>query len=123
MKPYKHALISARKFGGAPEDYMEIHNWFDHSKAHVPDMRHRMILHNSFGIYLCEQVFGDTFENSAGLVVSVRDVGEQHVIDDLGSIPTLEHCLSGLELQPWMGGPMRKKKQVDVDAIKNIFVD
>ena len=92
MKPLVHARISAKKFGGIPEDYIEIHDWFDSSKAHVPDARHRLALHNSFGIYLCEQVFGEiiqmpngTFKRapyitiSNGKQVSVRDVAEQQL--------------------------------------------
>ena len=31
--PFKHAESSARKFGGKAEDYLQIHNWFDESKA------------------------------------------------------------------------------------------
>jgi hypothetical protein len=31
--PLRHAESSARKFGGKPEDYLAIHNWFDESKA------------------------------------------------------------------------------------------
>lgn len=90
MKPYLHARISAKKFGGDPEDYMEIHNWFDHTKAHIADMRHRALLHNSWGIWLCEQIFGDLIllpdgtpkkttyiTNSEGKKVQVRDVAEQ----------------------------------------------
>lgn len=111
MKPHVHARISAKRFGGSPGDYVDIHEWFDHTKAHVADMRHRMLLHNSWGIYLCAQVFGDTRTNSAGEVYSVRDIGEQHVIDDLGHIPTLDKCLSSMPLVRWMGGPLRRRKK------------
>jgi len=106
MKPLIHARISAKKFGGVPEDYIEIHDWFDSSKAHVPDARHRNALHHSFGIYLCEQVFGEIIQMpdgkfkrtpyitiSTGKQVSVRDFAEQHVLDDLGHIPTLAECV------------------------------
>jgi len=110
VKPYKHAKISVKKFGGTFEDYIDIHEWFDMTKASVPDMRHRMVLHNAMGIYICQTVFGLTRTNSEGEVYSVRDVGEQHVIDDLGLIPTLEKCMSGFKLEPWMGGPLRGKK-------------
>jgi hypothetical protein len=27
--PYHHAVRSARLFGGRPEDYLAIHDWFD----------------------------------------------------------------------------------------------
>lgn len=89
MKPLLHAKISVKHFGGVWEDYIEIHNFFDQTKGHIPDSRHRMILHNSFGIMLCEQVFGVAIKNSSGRDVSVRDIAERHVIDDLGHIPTL----------------------------------
>lgn len=112
MKPHLHGLISAKKFGGAPEDYQKIHDFIDSSKAHLPDMRHRALLHSSFGIFLCEQVFGITFVNSDKLVVSVRDVAEQHVLDDLGHIPTVQDYLQHMELQEWMGGRVKRRKQV-----------
>ena len=34
--PFKHAESSARKFGGKAEDYLQVHNWFDESKAFFP---------------------------------------------------------------------------------------
>jgi hypothetical protein len=110
MKPYIHAKNSVRRYGGAPEDYIEIHNWFDSTKAAYADVRHRAILHNTFGIYLAEQLFGVTLTNSDGKVVSVRDVAEDHVAEDCGGkIPTLENWLEHLTLQPWMNGRGQKK--------------
>jgi hypothetical protein len=35
--PLKHAESSAKKFGGKPDDYLPIHNWFDESKAFLAD--------------------------------------------------------------------------------------
>ena len=79
----------------------------DHTKAHVPDMRHRCLLHNSWGIYLCEQIFGTTITNSDGQLISVRDIAEQHVIDDLGRIPTLAECLEGMPISDLLGARQR----------------
>jgi hypothetical protein len=105
MKPLIHATISARRFGGKPEDYQELHDFFDWSKIAYPHMKHRAILHNSFGIFLLEKVFGTYIVNSDGKKVSVRDVGEQHVIDDLGRIPTVQDWLEDLPMnKPWMRG-------------------
>ena len=64
MKPYYHAKKSVKKFGGKWNDYIVIHDWFDQTKAHIADSRHRSILHNAWGIFLCEQVFGTTILNS-----------------------------------------------------------
>ena len=103
-KPYIHAQSSAKKFGGKPEDYEKIHEWFDQTKALLPDQRHRAILHSSFGIFLCTQVFGNTIKNSENKVISVRDVGEQHVLEDFGGkfIPTAQDYLQEIEYKDWM---------------------
>jgi hypothetical protein len=49
MKPLKHAVSSAKRFGGKPEDYQAIHDFFDMGKAAHPDVRHRALLHHSMG--------------------------------------------------------------------------
>lgn len=109
MKPYVHAQNSAKRFGGVATDYLPIHNWFDQTKAHFPDMRHRAILHSSFGIYLCEQQFGTFIKNSNKKRVQVRDIAEFHVIEDLGRIPTIQDYLTGMPFYDWLGGKPRKK--------------
>ncbi len=109
MKPYCHARNSAKKWGGSLDDYLAIHNFIDSSKAHVPDMRHRAILHSSFGIFIAEQVFGVYMKNGDGATVQVRDVAEQHVIEDLGRIPTVQDYLVGMPMYHWIGGPVDRK--------------
>lgn len=134
MKPLLHAKISVKKFGGKEEDYIDIHNWFDSTKEHIADATHRMVLHNAFGIFLCEQVFGEIIEtnkgfkrmpyitNSSGKQISVRDVAEQHVIDDLGHIPSLEKCMEGLPMHSWaIGGKISKK--VIINSSQFVIVD
>src|SRR5437016_1525416 len=102
MHPQYHAESSARRFGGRAADYLEIHRWFDDSKAHLSDLRHRALRHHSEGIFLCEQVFGVTLTNSSGREVPVRQLGEQHVLEDLGRIPTAADWLREIRVQPWM---------------------
>lgn len=111
MKPMVHARISAKKFGGKPEDYLAIHDFMDCTKMALPDVRHRMMLHNSVGCFIAERVFGHTIVNSEGKTVHVRDVAEAHVIEDLGFIPTLEKCFSGMQIEPWMSGGVSKYKE------------
>ena len=103
-KPYIHSLSSARKYGGIPEDYLPIHNWFDETKAIIPDARHRALRHHSEGIFLCEKIFGVTITNSDGRVVSVRDIAEQHVLEDFGGrfIPTAQDYLQDIPIKDWM---------------------
>jgi hypothetical protein len=102
--PLQHAQSSARKFGGRAEDYIAIHNWFDASKAFLADFRHRALRHHAEGVFLCEQIFGITITNSDGKQVPVRYVGEQHVKEDLGRIPTAQDWLSQIQPQRWMHG-------------------
>lgn len=118
MKPHIHAINSARRHGGKPEDYQAIHDFFDSSKACMPDVRHRALLHSSFGIFLLERAFGPTMRNGEGHLVSVRDLGEEHVMDDLGFIPTVERWLENLPIADWMWGARRGKrvKHVNFDA-------
>jgi hypothetical protein len=102
--PYHHAVSSARKFGGVPEDYIKYHDWLDGSKAHVTDFRHRALRHHSEGIFMLEQIFGSTMTNSDGRVVPIRYIGEQHVQEDLGRIPTVAEWLERIEPARWMLG-------------------
>jgi hypothetical protein len=116
MKPFLHGRIHAKKYGGVPEDYADIDDFIDSSKIAFPDIRHRAILHSSFGCYLVEQMFGRTRKNSAGIEYSPRDIAEDHIQQDLGFIPTVGHYLENMEVQPWMSGTKRKQKQ------KNRFI-
>lgn len=104
-KPWIHALSSARKFGGNPEDYIAIHNLMDSSKATVADSRHRALTHNSWFVgTVLELVFGVVITNSVGKRVSVRDIGEQHVLEDFGGkfIPSAQDYLQEIEFSEWM---------------------
>ncbi len=100
--PLRHAERSARKFGGRAEDYLPIHNWFDESKAFFPDFRHRALRHHAEGIFLAEQLFGVAIVNTDGKQVPVRYVGEQHVREDLGRIPTAQDWLLEIRPRRWM---------------------
>lgn len=108
MKPYLHGRIHAKKYGGHPEDYADIDDFIDSSKATFPDMRHRAILHSAFGCFIVEQVFGRTRVNSEGREYSPRDVAEDHIIQDLGFIPTVEQYLRCMSLEPWMSGTRKQ---------------
>jgi len=111
MKPYLHALVSVKKWGGCPEEYLQIHDFIDSSKSTFPDMRHRAILHSSFGCYIVEKVFGHNLMLASGKLVSTRDVAEQHIIEDMGTIPTVEDYLRGMPFYDWLGGPKRSPKR------------
>src|SRR5882757_3270973 len=68
------------------------------------DFRHRALRHHAEGIFLAERIFGVTIVNSDGELVPVRYVGEQHVKEDLGRIPTVQDWLTQISPQRWMYG-------------------
>ena len=139
--PYHHAVSSARQFGGVPSDYQPIHDWFDKSKAHRADPVHRALRHHSQGIFDCEEVFGPTVELSTCVkcgvhkdehpewepakqhpfnpkVIPTRWVGEQHVREDLGRIPTMNEWFDQIPMEPWMNRSRKLSKELEA-AEKN----
>lgn len=108
-----HAQSSARQFGGRPEDYLALHDFFDATKAHFADARHRALRHHSAGIFELEARFGATIRNSDGRDVPVRLIGEQHVREDCGGIiPTVADWLSRIAYEPWMNFGYRRSLEV-----------
>ena len=114
--PYVHAASSAKHFGGVPEDYIDIHCWFDDSKRYLSDFRHRALRHHAEGVAAAVEKFGTVRTTSDGRKVPVRQIGERHVKEDLGTIPSLNDWL--LEIQPrrWMAGAVRAKIEIDLAA-------
>ena len=119
MTPYEHAVLSVRDFGGEAKDYLKIHEFFDQTKFFLPNWKHRMILHNSFGMKLCEDLFGPIILNSDGIEISVREIARRHIMQDLdGRIPTIQDWIESLSkgnVEPWMNRP----RQSDLDWLKN----
>lgn len=111
--PYHHSLSSVKKWGGNVDDYFQIHHWFDASKEMFADFRHRALRHHSEGIFQCEREFGTTITLSTGRVIPTRWVGEQHVIEDLGRIPSVQDWFVNIKPSPWMGSPKKIEKEVD----------
>jgi Domain of unknown function (DUF6915) len=106
-KPIIHAFSSSKKFGGKPEDYIEIHNFMDSSKSVISDNRHRALTHNSWFLNsVLERVFGLTIKNSDGEEISVKAIGEEHVLEDYGHnfIPSAQDFLQEIEYKGWMNG-------------------
>lgn len=113
---YHHALSSVRKWGGEAEEFLPLHQWFDESKMLVGDFRHRMLRHHAEGIFMLERFFGTTLTLSTGRIVPVRLIGEQHVIEDLGRIPSFADWAKCLQLEPWMGRAQPMHKTFDLFA-------
>ncbi len=107
MNSVYHARSAVRKWGGIVDDYIGVEELIDSSKQFVGDARHRALFHNTYGVWLCQRVFGRTIpvEKDNGIVeVPVRLVAEQHIIEDLGWLPSPSDYFDGMPLKPWMSG-------------------
>ena len=66
---------------------------------------------------MLEAIFGETLVNADGRVVPVRLVGEQHVREDLGAIPSFADWARLITPQAWMlrGNPLDGAEGVTID--------
>ena len=124
-KPYFHAQSSAKKYGGIWEDYMEIHELMDSSKAAFPDNRHRALTHNSWFVgTILPKIFGETFRRkSDNKIVNTRDIGEQHCLEDFKFkfIPSAQDFLQELDFLPWMQNGIGEAPSSHKKITKDIF--
>lgn len=115
MKPLQHSIASVRRYGGEIKDYLDIHEFLDQTKAAHPDMRHRAILHNSMGPFIARDVFGHNFTNSEGRLVDVRQICEDHIIEDMGFLPTLSYFLDMIPEENMSKFAYKKSTQKRID--------
>lgn len=113
--PYHHALSSVKKWGGTVDDYIRLHTWFDESKEILADFRHRALRHHAEGIFMLEKIFGMTITLSTGRVIPTRWVGEQHVLEDLGRIPSFADWARAIAPEPWMGRSQKLHKTLEAE--------
>lgn len=112
-----HAKSSAKRFGGKPEDYIAIHDWFDGTKELEPTFRHRALRHHTHGIFEAERVFGHVIINSNGREVPVRVIAEQHVMEDFGGyIPTPHDWLKSIKQEEWMQPSIAYTRKLDLSV-------
>lgn len=62
---------------------------------------------------MAETIFGPTITLSTGRVIPTRWVGEQHVREDLGHIPSFADWARAIGPEPWMGRTQRIEPEVD----------
>ena len=82
--PLIHSKSSVKLWGGSVEDYIPLHNKMDCSKKYYTDNRHRALTHNMFFIFeVMIPIFGEYITNSDGKMVSVKDICEYHILEDM----------------------------------------
>ena len=120
MKPLQHAQISAKTYGGSWADYIEIHSFLDSSKSASAHFKHRFLLHHSEGIQLAVSIFGDKIINSEKREISTKRILTEHLIEDLGSVVSIEDWAR--DLMPDQDNKFckflaKKREQIENDAI------
>jgi hypothetical protein len=56
---------------------------------------------------MAQTIFGTTITLTTGRVLPVRSIGEQHVREDLGFIPSFADWVKSIRPEPWMGRALR----------------
>lgn len=108
MNSWFHAVSASRKWGGTPQDFLPIEEFIDSSKQVIGDVRHRSVYHHTLGVYLCQRIFGDTLQVGRKLI-PVRLIAEQHILEDLGWLPSPADYIDGMPIKAWMSGSVRKE--------------
>lgn len=116
MTPWKHAESSVQKFGGKPDDYISLHDWFDETKQYTGDWTHRALRHHSAGIQWAIEKFGHVIVNSNGKSIPTKILAEIHVEEDIGFVPTPKDWLNLLAKTPekWMLRVAVKSKMIEM---------
>lgn len=112
MNSWHHAKSAARKWGGTPEDFIDVEEFIDSSKKIIGDSRHRSIYHHTEGVWLCQRIFGRVLRiegEHRDIEVPVRLVAERHILEDLGWLPSPKDYIDGMILTSWMSGASRRE--------------
>lgn len=120
MKPLQHAQISQKSYGGNWNDYIEVHDFLDSSKATCAHFKHRFLLHHQEGIELGARIFGETLFNSENREISVREILTDHLIEDIGrlvSVDTWARDLLPNENEPFYKFLAKKRASIESDCI------
>jgi uncharacterized protein DUF6915 len=103
----------AARWGGVPDDYLALIDFFGRPCEFAPDNPDAaaMITHNSFGIFLAEELLGTVIDitetNNSPLfphVISTRSAAEDLVYARIGSIPPAGNLAARTRLKLWMCG-------------------
>jgi hypothetical protein len=67
---------------------------------------------------MAETLFGSTITISTGRVIPVRWIGERHVREDLGFIPSFADWVKAIRPEPWMGRAVKLPEGKPVDLTR-----
>jgi hypothetical protein len=103
----------AARWGGVPNDYLALIDFFDKPCEFAPESPSSaaMITHNSFGIFLAEELLGTVIHLTEAndsrripQILSTRSAAEDLVYARIGSIPPAGNLAARARLRLWMCG-------------------
>jgi len=100
-----HSESSIKRWGGKLEDYLHLHEKMDCHKAYVSDNRARVLTHTMFWVKeVMIPIYGSYITLEGGKKVSVKDICEQHILEDfkMKFIPTPQDFIQEMEFKKWM---------------------
>ena len=107
---------AARRYGGAPANYAAIVAFFERPVELAGARRARVVTHNSFMIFVAEQIFGSVLmiDNKP---IPLRQVAEDLVLARYGFIPSLQDIAGDLQVDAYVRGRdaghgIRERKQI-----------
>ena len=68
---------------------------------------------------MLEEFFGQTITNSSAQVIPTRYIGEQHIKEDLGRIPTMMEWYGNIKMEKWMFFTMQLPIDVREKLMRN----
>jgi hypothetical protein len=122
----------AARWGGVPDDYLALIGFFDKPSEFAPDRSDAaaMITHNSFGIFLAEELLGtvitltDTNDSrQVPQLISTRSAAEDLVYARIGSISPAGNLAAHTRLRLWMcgtevGAALKTRRTIERAAIE-----
>ena len=121
----------AARWGGLPNDYLAMIHFFDRPHEFAPDSPDAaaMITHNSFGIFLAEELLGtvihltETNDSRFPQIISTRSAAEDLVYARVGSIPPAGNLAAHTRLRLWMcgtdvGAALKTRRTIERKAIE-----
>lgn len=94
----------AQRWLSPPGTFSALVAWFDQTERYSEDPRHRLLLHNSLGIFLAERALGPVLDPDGRRLIPTREAAELLVLARIGCIPSVHDVAARVRLEPWMAG-------------------
>ena len=111
--PLDHKTNLSILYGGSPEDYRFIVNWFA-----VPNFYDRAFKHHCGAIFEAERVFGWEYPLENGGAVPTRLLGEQIIRSYYGKIPSMQDWIKAIPMEGFMSRNYTLS-DVEIEELKN----